>query len=509
MFRLENQIGTNVAALRPNNGFSWTTFSEKLIMQGFIILSSSLVATLLFTLLPGLRELRRSLTISPGRTFFLIVTFISLWLGSSTGADLRSNLPDPVRLARIIVVITLFMAALFLILRQLGAAISRGGAGTQWMAIYALFAMYSFTWSVGPILSLWKGFEVLALVIVAVAIAIRLRTLEDVQWLHWLTALIILFFCFTVLMGLAFYPLEAIRDTETPETTSQAYFSVRGLVPNLNPSSIGSMGAILSVMAVASLLHANFARTSRFGFWAMLGMGVLTMILAHSRTPIFACTVSILLQLTYARRWRLLAVTAVFGAILLGVSALEDILLKYIYRGQTAEAFGSLTGRLGVWEIFWAKFMDAPILGHGYYAAQRILFGTSSVDNSYLEVLLGVGLVGLVIFIVPLLWAGLQLYATRPRSGQVTLRHYLWLTTVGVLAVVAVRGLTAPSFQVMHPLLVVYLLMQISVAALVRMRAQPVGESIQTGANGIPPNGRRAQRKNLSPGAHASPRSGI
>jgi O-antigen ligase len=478
-------------------------------MQGFIILSSSLVATLLLTLLPGLRQLRQALTVSPGRTFFLVVAFTGVWLGSSTGADLQSNLPDPVRLARIIVFITLSLIALFLILRQLGTAIGRAGAGAQWMAIYALFAMYSATWSVGPLLSLWKGFEVLALVMVAVAIATRLRTLEDLQWLHYLTVVIILFLCFTVLMGFAFYPLEAVRDPDTGLTTSEAYFSVRGLVPNLNPSSIGSIGAMLSVMAVASILHADFTRTSRSGLWALLGMGVLTMILAHSRTPIFACTASILLLLAYARRWRLLVVTAVFGAVLLAATALEDIVLKYIYRGQTVEAFTSLTGRLGVWEIFWAKFLDAPILGHGYYAAQRILFGTSSVDNSYLEVLLGVGLAGLAIFIVPLLWAGFRLNANRPKNRQVTLRNYLWLSTAGVLAVIAVRGFTAPSFQVLHPLLIVYLLMQISVAALLRMRAQPVEESRQTRPTGIPPStGRRSPQQKRAQGLHTALQTG-
>src|SRR3989344_5869329 len=130
-------------------------------MQSFIILSSAIIATYLFTLLPGLRYLRRSFTINSSRTLFLLVIFVSLSLGSAKGADLSSNLPDPTRLTRVIVIVSLVLVALLPILQQVGTAVTRAGAGAQWMALYAILAMSSAIWSIGPALSLWKGFEVL------------------------------------------------------------------------------------------------------------------------------------------------------------------------------------------------------------------------------------------------------------------------------------------------------------------------------------------------------------
>lgn len=457
-------------------------------MQGFIIIGSSLVVTLLFTLLPGLRYLRQALTANTRRVLFPILAFVSTFLGSSHGADLTAGIPDPLRLVRVALLIALALAALFPIMQQLGTVVARAGAGARWMAIYAMFAMLSATWSVGPILSLWKGFEVLALVIVVVAIAGRLRTLEDLQWLHRLMALIFLFLCFTVLMGLAIFPAEAMKDSESR-------FAVRGLVLLFNPGSVGAVGGLLAVLMAATLLHADPARrNSRAGIWVSFGIGILTMLLAHARTPMFACIAAILLLLVYARRWRLLAVTAALGVILLAATALEDVLLNYIYRGQSTAQFTALTGRIATWEIIWPQIIKSPIIGQGYYSAQRMIFNVSTVDNTYLEVLFGIGIVGLVIFIVPILWAGFRIYASRPTSGHITLRNSLWLGTAGMFALIVIRGLAGPSFETLHPLLIVYLLTQISVAVLIRTRTSSIPQA----------NSRHAPQQKQATGIHAS-----
>jgi O-antigen ligase len=76
------------------------------------------------------------------------------------------------------------------------------------------------------------------------------------------------------------------------------------------------------------------------------------------------------------------------------------MVVEFIYRGQNKIAFLSLSGRTEFWPIVWNEINKSPFVGHGYYAAQRIGLGVSSVDNTYLEGNMGVGIIGLFILLL-------------------------------------------------------------------------------------------------------------
>src|SRR5207245_1826944 len=89
-------------------------------------------------------------------------------------------------------------------------------------------------------------------------------------------------------------------------------------------------------------------------------------------------------------------------------SAATQMAQVYMLRGQSTELVHSLSGRLDWWESAWSKILERPWLGYGAYAGGRFVvlaqFGdmeTSSIHNSYVEAVLGSGILG----VLPLLAA--------------------------------------------------------------------------------------------------------
>jgi O-antigen ligase len=137
-------------------------------------------------------------------------------------------------------------------------------------------------------------------------------------------------------------------------------------------------------------------------------------------------------------------------------------LVPYLMRGQKMAAIGTLSGRMEFWPEVLKKIWDAPILGHGFYASQRVMWNVSTVDNTYLEVILGVGLVGLIGLCIPLLSIIINLWKTRPWKTGVSLNspiRFIWIQMASIFIIVFIRSLTGPSFQILHISLIIFVIL--------------------------------------------------
>jgi O-antigen ligase len=152
----------------------------------------------------------------------------------------------------------------------------------------------------------------------------------------------------------------------------------------------------------------------------------------------------------------------------------------YVFRGQSKAVFLSLSGRTEIWPQVWSAFTTSPIVGHGYYAGHRFLAindlaVVSSVDNTYLEVLVDLGIVGLVIILLSLLFSCGALYACRPSvldSATANRWRPTWLLMVSALFLVGVRSLTGPTFQVLHPNLLIFLSIAVCGTSAIRIMSR-------------------------------------
>ena len=205
--------------------------------------------------------------------------------------------------------------------------------------------------------------------------------------------------------------------------------------------------------------------------WLLVFLGIVAGLMGHSRTSLFAGVLAFIGILIFGRHVILATTLAVLGTIGVLFSSFGEFVTSYIYRGQSKEVFESLSGRTEFWDKVWEMVLLKPWLGHGYYAGHREAFSTSSVDNTYLEVLVGVGIIGLIIFSLPVLLTALSLLKTMPRRKNIILPETLaWLQLMSLFILLFIRSLTGPSFQVLSGNVPLYVVLLVATSALVRIR---------------------------------------
>jgi O-antigen ligase len=183
---------------------------------------------------------------------------------------------------------------------------------------------------------------------------------------------------------------------------------------------------------------------------------VVTLILSQSRSPLTGFLVGSVLVLFLSRRIGVIALVLLLIPALLSLTSFGDLFWEFFRRGQSTKYFESLSGRTTGWEIGWALFKERPFIGYGAYAGTRfaqfnvIVSSGSSVLNTWLEVLVGSGLIGLTPLVLAFLriWMVLLHHSVSLRPGTLTQR--LVVEAIGVLAIVSVRTIFTVEL-VWHP----------------------------------------------------------
>jgi O-antigen ligase len=145
------------------------------------------------------------------------------------------------------------------------------------------------------------------------------------------------------------------------------------------------------------------------------------------------------------------------AALLAALAGWGNIVGEFLRRNQDAEQFTTLSGRLYYWTVAWNFFKESIWFGHGYYTSTRLdltalyRFGShdlSTVDNTYLEILLGVGIAGAIPLVVALLLLARHLLRRTPFSQRAIPTWNLKVEMIGVLIILLFRGTTGSTFQV-------------------------------------------------------------
>ena len=175
-----------------------------------------------------------------------------------------------------------------------------------------------------------------------------------------------------------------------------------------NPNSVGITCAILLPLSLWHFLETK-KRTALFLFFLML----VALFLSASRNAINATTVAMLYFIYLSSRKYRLSVFLVSLALILMVSWSIQILATHLfqvyYRTETISTIG---GRIEVWPYAWDLIRERPIFGYGFGVEDRILSFKYIVfkkpppggymHNSYLGMMLQLGIVGFIILYSPL-----------------------------------------------------------------------------------------------------------
>ena len=294
-----------------------------------------------------------------------------------------------------------------------------------YLTLFIVLVWASVTWSLDPGLSLRRALVVTAYTIIAVWLVLAFEPAALLRRLAWLAlALLLLSVAFAVVLpGLAFHELDG-------QTLLRGAFSHKNV-----------MGQHLGVTAILLATAWQFRLIPRF--WAAIGL-VLCLILAVPTGSATALLIMVVLALTWlASRVLLLPPVKAIAVGCFGLaSGIFLVLAAILSAEQVFAAFGrdlSLTGRVPLWHFVWWQIKEAPWLGHGFavyfdipwvqsYTTQTLRWGVPNAHNGFLELWLGVGLLGPVLlglFLLAAIWRAFVLLRLDYSPAAVFAVYYL------------------------------------------------------------------------------------
>lgn len=235
-----------------------------------------------------------------------------------------------------------------------------------------------------------------------------------------------------------------------------------------NPNSLGITCAIFMPLMLWQFLETK-KRIALFFFFLML----IGLFLSASRNSINASVIA-LGYFIYIRsmKYKPLIFFTSISLILMFVWFMQTIAKEFFHVYYRVESISSMGGRTELWPMALNLIADKPIFGYGFGVEDKILYLKSImlrnqpagiVHNSYLGLMLQLGIIGLAIFFIPLFVLLFKELFSRQDTPIPLLRHALRASFIaGLLCsifeswVYSVGNAQAFPFWIMVMLLVFY-----------------------------------------------------
>jgi O-antigen ligase len=345
----------------------------------------------------------------------LLIALLGTFSVTSGLTEAEEVLREPVILERVIRGVLAGLALVIsgpILLSRLRQPRSPGYKAVSAIVIYVGVALVSTLYSAAPLVTVAKIFELVAGLAAVLAVAFgpdAKRRLEDTVTLVLVSQLALLavgvvgFFLMPELFG----PFETRPGFVSPRTLGP---------PFMHSNAVSSASALLVTYALAKLL---VARTGR-AFWATgFAISALALVLSSGRQGVAMALFGVGLVLWLERR-KLFALLIGPAAVLLFITYQQQIIAA-LSRDRPSN-WVSLSGRLPWWEAAIAAWERHPWTGWGYSTGGRFVAlqsidsgAVSSVHSGFLEVLVGVGILGAIPFLYALgrvvVWAARKMAA--------------------------------------------------------------------------------------------------
>lgn len=322
---------------------------------------------------------------------------------------------------------------------------------------YCLVSLTSTLWSVYPMWSFYKSTEYLVDIILIGAIIYSMRSAYDFQTLFNLTWALVGLRVVLVWFGIVIWPDQALN-----REIGLLGVQISGVLPATSSNGVGGLSAVLATVSFCRF----FIRKEKNQFYLVVFLiSICTLILSQTRSALvgFLCAVLVILFATRKIGLISLALGSCVGLVFL--SSAGDIFLEFFMRGQGTGLFTTLSGRTVWWEIGWRLFTEEPLFGYGGYAGARFKALseagrtiTSSIHNTWLEILLGVGIIGFSFFALCFVGIWITLFRIIKKEKEQTVLYLLAVEALGTMAVLSVRSVFASSL-IWHPSLPFFLVL--------------------------------------------------
>ena len=300
----------------------------------------------------------------------------------------------------------------------------------EWaLAAYLALAGLSVVWSPITLYSATRAIQLATLMLLAYSC---IRLLGPERTLRALAACVV---TYVVLFTLIAAPMRWNDWVSGAERL--AWFAV-------HPIQVGTFAATGALLIITEILFGDRPQRHRALKRMLLAFLMVVLVMTHSRGPLLAFVVasSSIVLVRYAPTVAATAAVSAFVLLTLlaynagsGLGGLLDLaavshnpVLSYLFRGQSAEEFATLTGRLELWEAMSVAFWQRPLLGYGYQAARvvgmAILPWAGEAHNALAQSLLDLGLLGsAILFFAAFRTLSLSYLAVARSTSETPLYH--------------------------------------------------------------------------------------
>ncbi len=294
----------------------------------------------------------------------------------------------------------------------------------MWLIGYYLLCASSFLWSSAPIYSLYRAIEYLILFFATCTAVAQYQDFSGAERTFLRVAMA------TVLLE-GWIRLHAANFSLSLEGMHTNDYTACSAI--LFCYCLGEYLAMTRAERAEGKMRAR--RLRWFGIFSFC-----TLAIGTSAASNVAAAVGCLLILLALRRFGLLLVGFWVGLLLFLWSGGGEIFRNLLFPGKTEHQLTTASGRTLIWELYWRKFLQNPVLGYGFglISGGRDRAFVALSHNSLFTVLIGTGLVGFLcfaLFTARLWWTTLsKIWQRGPGS----------VGFVGALAAAFVNGLGMP-----------------------------------------------------------------
>lgn len=379
-----------------------------------------------------------------------LVLLSTLVLRQRSAADLAYNPLDPAAQFRVAcVVFAGALGAIALASDRVDATSPRWRMTSRPFRLYVAYTLVVFAaapYSVNPGLTSYRGIELLAgvLVLLGAVKAVGREAITRVgATLFWFTVALVL----SVWLGVILYPSEAIGHFANTYVPIQ--FQVSGVNPVLSSNTVGLLGVIVAVWSLARGRWGGRPGSLKpVTAGALVLLGSVTLLVAQYRTGYLAFLISVVVYLVIRRKWWIAWSLILFAiVVIMLVPDIVDLAEPYVLRGQTVEQAKELSSRIDWWARAVDVWRTSPIIGRGLLTASRFevlqplgLNFTAGIHSTWVEALVGTGLLGLILL-------GVAALITLSRSVVGLLARGGSLAPLLLMMVILIRSVTGTTIE--------------------------------------------------------------
>jgi len=387
---------------------------------------------------------------------WVILFFGSLNLSQRTADDILDKAITPEVFHRMLSITIVTVILFILLLMQCPNNFLKGIIPSA-LLLFSLWRILSTFWSSNPLWTFYRSMEYLVTICLLIITIRSMKNLTHLsKWSNtvwiWVGLLVL-----SVYVGAIINPAEALK----PFPGAVLPYALNGVFPRIHNTAFAEYGGIIALVGLSRIFD---NKKNRIVSLLIFIGGLVTIVLAQGRAAIIGLLVGISIILFFHRKIALLwSLVIVLLTLSLFWPSIFEILGIYYFRGQTYDQFLSLSTRLD----WWLKVLDqliAPRLieGYGAFAGGRILapilLGAVNtritLDNAWLEILLDTGVVGMILFSIPVIYA-YYILLTKAIKGPIRQR-YLAIEVLAILTTLLIRSffVSTITLQLAFPLFV-------------------------------------------------------